>query len=297
MDKYQDRERIAIVIRKDLWFFGMSVMLTFIAGCALKTEPVLHMVEYRSSASCTPRAQPCPWEKLEREAQFSATVNCLLSGANVIQSEQPGLRTGQKGEVLVPVAPAQGYRQVVQEGGKQGCSPEESACRVESRREWEATWVTCDPQPRSEEQLRGGETLSRADSITGNLVVTGTLSNATDDFSSPQGLDGPDHFYTFTLSEQTAIDAAVAANSSYWVPATGHQAPWQPGLHLLRADGTTVSQGQVWRAGVSSLFPTRLNKGVYFLVVDSSEQEFIRGDGVYRLYLGFKTHKGFPPSP
>lgn len=61
---------------------------------------------------------------------------------------------------------------------------------------------------------------------------------------------------------------------------------WQPALYLLSSDGTRLQEGYVLRAGVTALFPSEREPGTYFLVVDSSAQEWMRGDGLYRLYLG-----------
>ena len=89
------------------------------------------------------------------------------------------------------------------------------------------------------------------------------------------------------------VEAAVGANSSPWSPTKGHRAPWQPGLFLLGADGQKLSDGHVWRGGVTYLLPMNLEPGTYFLVVDSSQREFSRGDGRYRLYLGLnRNHMG-----
>ena len=50
----------------------------------------------------------------------------------------------------------------------------------------------------------------------------------------------------------------------------------------------------MWRAGVTAIPPTSLESGLYYLVVDSSEQEIRRGNGLYRLYLGHNRWLGTP---
>ncbi len=135
--------------------------------------------------------------------------------------------------------------------------------------------------------------MAHADQLRESVVITGSLAASTDTFQSPDGLDGPDQYYTFTLTEKTAIETAVGANSSEWSSTKGHRAPWQPGLFLLDADGQKIREGHVWRAGVTYLLPLQLNAGTYYLVVDSSQRELSRGDGRYRLYLGLnQNHMG-----
>jgi len=230
---------------------------------------------------------------LEKEARLSARVNCLLSGATVILSDRAGLATGTEGDMVTPLQPKDGYEHVTQDGDGQRCPTSATACAVANRRDWKVTWATCGTQKLQGRPLRGGAGMTSADTLKGTVVVTGNLSNSTNEFSPPQGLDGPDHFYTFLLSEKTNIEVAVGANTSNWLSATGHQSPWQPGLYLLRADGKKLSQGHVWRAGVTYLFPLELDKGTYYLVVDSSPGELSRGDGLYHLYLGpNKNHMG-----
>ncbi|MGI9301677.1 MAG: hypothetical protein ACR2RB_03070, partial [Gammaproteobacteria bacterium] len=73
----------------------------------------------------------------------------------------------------------------------------------------------------------------------------------------------------------------------------GLRSPWQPALYLLAGDGSLLDEAGVWRAGVSYLFPAELPPGRYYLVVDSSQREFTRGDGMYRLYVGLgRDHMG-----
>jgi hypothetical protein len=76
-------------------------------------------------------------------------------------------------------------------------------------------------------------------------------------------------------------------------------APWQPTLYLLSADGATIKEGQVFRAGVTYLFPADLQPGTYYVVVDSSLREWSREDGLYRLYVGLNQELMGPlvPSP
>jgi hypothetical protein len=104
-------------------------------------------------------------------------------------------------------------------------------------------------------------------------------------------LDGPDHFFTFTLAKPTRMEMAVAANAAFWSGKAGLvRTPWQPALYLLGADGTILKTGHMHRAGVMALFPAELEPGTYVIVVDSSMREWSRGDGVYRLYVGFNEH-------
>lgn len=148
------------------------------------------------------------------------------------------------------------------------------------------------------QELRGGEDFAHADRITETVVLTGTLAQANDDYRPPDGLDGPDHVYRFTLTERTRIEAAVAANRATWSGVVGLvQSAWQPAFSLLSYDGARLQQGYVLRAGVTALFPFELEPGTYYLVVDSSIPEWKRGDGLYRLYLGFNTHLMGPTVP
>ncbi len=62
---------------------------------------------------------------------------------------------------------------------------------------------------------------------------------------------------------------------------------WQPALWLLSSDGTRLQAGYVLRAGVTALFPSELGPGTYYLAGDTSLSEWNRGDGLYRLYVGF----------
>ncbi|HNA48767.1 MAG TPA: hypothetical protein PK312_16385, partial [Nitrospira sp.] len=86
--------------------------------------------------------------------------------------------------------------------------------------------------------------MTHADRLTESIVVTGRLSEGTDEFHSPHGLDGPDHFYTFALAQRTRMEIAVAANTSHWSDAVGlTRAAWQPALYLLSADGAMLKEG------------------------------------------------------
>ncbi len=119
-------------------------------------------------------------------------------------------------------------------------------------------------------------------------MLTGTLAQAHDDYMPPDGLDGPDHVFRFALTERTRIEVAVAANRATWSGVVGLvRSAWQPALSLLSSDAARLQQGYVLRAGVTALFPSELEPGTYYLVVDSSMSEWKRGDGLYRLYVGF----------
>ena len=136
--------------------------------------------------------------------------------------------------------------------------------------------------------MRGGENLTAADSLTENTVVTGTLAEATNEFQAPDGLDGPDQFYSFALTETKRVEAAVAANAVYWTDIGPlSPSPWQPTLYLLTAEGKPIARGQIFRAGITTILPQDLAPGRYIVVVDSSSRELSRGDGIYRLYVSF----------
>ncbi|MGE3151941.1 MAG: hypothetical protein AB7G48_16150 [Nitrospiraceae bacterium] len=158
------------------------------------------------------------------------------------------------------------------------------------------TWATCGTRPLTGAEFRGGEDLAHADRITDSVVLTATLAQAKDNYGHPDGLNGPDQMYRFVLTECSRIEAAVAANRAMWSGVVGLvQSAWQPALYLLSSDGTQLQQGYVLRAGVTALFPSELAPGTYYLIVDSSAQEWKRGDGLYRLYLGFNQTLLGPP--
>lgn len=257
-------------------------------GCEVRPKPVMHMVEYGSAAACAPKGEACPWRQLERQASFVANVNCLLAGATALEVEGAGKKTGQV-DLVTPEPPKYGHEHVTSPGDGRRCSPEEAICLVTSRHDRELTWASCGTQSRKEHDIpwRGGRDRTHADRLTESAVVTGNLREASNEFGPPIGLNGPDHFYTFTLTKRTRVEAAVAANTSYWSAAAGPiQSAWQPALYLLSQDGNKIQEGYVLRAGVTALFPAELELGSYYLVVDASQREFSRRDGIYRLYLG-----------
>ena len=179
------------------------------------------------------------------------------------------------------------------------CSEKGSACSVASRHDRPITWASCGTRNLDEGELKGGEDLPRANKLDHTDVVTGSLANATNDYSGPAGLDGPDHWYRFTISERTRIEVAVAANRALWSGVVGLvQSAWQPALSLIASDGTQLQQGYVFRAGVTALLPAEIEPGTYYVVVDSSVRESKRGDGLYRLYVGFNRNlMGAPIRP
>jgi len=260
-----------------------------LAGCEIRPKPFVHLVEYRSSSACVHGSADCPWERLQREAEFSALVNCVLAGANVLKIEEGGKPADDIARrVVAPLPPRYGYERIAAADHGDSCSAELTSCSVASRYEREITWATCWTRPLTDAELRGGEDFAHADRLTDSVVLTGTLAQAINDYAPPDGLDGPDHVYRFTLTERTRIEAAVAANRATWSGVVGLvQSAWQPALHLLSSDGGRLQEGYVLRAGVTALFPSELEPGTYYLVVDSSMPEWKRGDGLYRLYVGF----------
>lgn len=265
---------------------ALCVLAGLSLGCELQRKPVLRAVEYRSEVACAATPGVCPWSTLEEQAKLAARVNCLLAGSTVILSDRPGLSTGERGDIVVARAPRYGYERMVETGDGRSCPQSESICLVASRPEWKVTWASCVAQNLDQDPLRGGEDAGTADPLIDSEVLLGDLSGARDDFSPPGGLDGPDHFYTFTLSKQARVEVAVGANTSSWPDVRGPHSPWQPALYLLSADRARLSEGYVWRAGVATLFPMDMKPGTYYIVVDSSEKEYARGDGLYHLYLG-----------
>ena len=280
---------------------GLMSVSCLLTGCEIRPKPFVHLVEYQSSSACASRPGDCPWDRLQREAEFAALVNCVLAGANVLEV----LEEGDKPEgnsvrrVVTPLPPRYGYERATSAShDAASCLAETVPCTVASRHDREFTWATCGTRPLTDAELRGGEDLPHADSITDSVLLTGTLSQANDDYRLPDGLDGPDHVYRFTLTERTRIEAAAGANRAMWSGVVGLvQSAWQPALWLLSSDGRKLQEGYVLRAGVTALFPSELEPGTYFLVVDSSAPEWKRGDGLYRLYLGFNQTLMGPATP
>ena len=54
--------------------------------CAVRLKPVVHTVPYQSDIVCAADTKDCPWARLEEQAKFSALINCLLSGATVLDT-------------------------------------------------------------------------------------------------------------------------------------------------------------------------------------------------------------------
>lgn len=277
-----------------LMLFGIALMTMAIVvgGCEIRPKPFVHLVEYQSTASCPAGPADCTWEKLERAAEFSALVNCLLAGANVLEiTEDDRLNDDSLRLVVAPFPPRYGYEHSRAADQTSTCATDQTPCFVASRHDRESTWARCGTRQVAAEEFRGGEDFELAESLARSDVQTGRLIQAVDDFSPPEGLDGPDHIYSFTLKQPTRIEAAVAANRARWSGVVGLvQSAWQPALYLLSSDRTQLQRGYVLRAGVTALFPTVLDPGTYYLVVDSSTHEWKRGDGIYRLYLGFNQN-------
>ncbi len=277
-------------LKSALIVFGLLVTQLLLAGCEIRPKPFVHLVEYQSNTSCaTTDADGCPWGALEQEAEFSVLVNCLLAGANVLEIKEDEAQAQRIIPLVVtPLPPRYGYERRHDATYGNSCRSDQTACSVTSQHERAMTWATCGTKPLTDEGLRGGEDRMHADDLDRTAVVTGSLANATDDYSLPDGLDGPDQWYRFTIREKTRVEVAVAANRAMWSGVVGLvQTAWQPALSLLSSDSTKVQTGHVHRAGVTALFPAELEPGTYYLVVDSSIVEWQRGDGLYRLYLGF----------
>jgi hypothetical protein len=280
---------------------GLSMTGLLLGGCEIRPKPFVHLVEYRSGSACVPGSADCPWDRLQREAEFSALVNCVLAGANVLEIvEEGGKPAGETARrIVAPLPPRYGYERVASAGQEvASCAAEQTSCSVASRYDRGFTWATCGTRQLVEAELRGGEDLAHADRLTDSIVLTGTLAQAVDDYTLPVGLDGPDRVYRFTLNERTRIEGAVAANRAAWSGIVGLvRSAWQPALALLSSDGTRLQQGYVLRAGVTALFPSELEPGTYYLVVNSSMPEWKRGDGLYRLYVGFNQTRMGPAVP
>lgn len=276
-----------------LWlvFGGLIFIASSVLGCEVRPKPVQQAVEYRSGLACVPTPQVCPWANLDRQARFAALVNCLLAGATALQTEESRTADSSELSIVAPVEPRYGYEHATDLGAERTCPTHETVCQVSSRHERGVTWATCGTESMKDVPLRGGSGVAHAERLTESVVVSGRLTEATNEFRPPHGLNGPDHFYSFTLSEKTRMESAVAANTSYWSNVAGLvHSPWQPALYLLSADGTAIKQGQVFRAGITSFLPANLQPGTYYLVVDSSLGEWSRGDGSYRLYVGFNEN-------
>ena len=264
---------------------GLAFITMMVWGCEFRRTATLHHVEYRSGSVCTPSPKACPWSQLEKDAESTALVNCLLAGAVTLHDRQP--QPGDPIErVVTPAPPRYGYERLTATGDGDICQASETVCTVASKHDRKITWASCGTTPARNVAMRGGENLTQADSLTANTVVTGTLAKSTNEFQAPDGLDGPDQFYAFTLSKRTTVKAAVAANAVYWTDIGPlSPSPWQPGLYLLNADGTRLDEGRTFRAGITTLFPTELGPGRYVIVVDSARRELVRGNGIYRLYV------------
>ena len=294
------RNPVKVFCRSCLFAVGLFAVGPLLVGCEIRPKPFVHLVEYHSSSACASGPAECPWEKLQREAEFSALVNCVLAGANVIEIvEESGRPAGDTAHrVVTPVPPRYGYERVAAADHGDSCSAELTSCSVASRYEREFTLATCGTRPLPDAELRGGEDLDHADQLTGNVVLTGTLAQAHNDYGPPDGLDGPDHVYRFTLTKRTRIEAAVAANRATWSGVVGLvRSAWQPAFSLLSSDGARLQKGYALRAGVTALLPSELDPGTYYLVVDSSMPEWKRGDGLYRLYVGFNQTRMGPAVP
>ena len=63
--------------------------------------------------------------------------------------------------------------------------------------------------------------LTIRDQLAGSAVVTGQLQQGSTAFGPPVGLDGPEQFYTFTLTKRARVESAVAANTAYWSKVAG----------------------------------------------------------------------------
>ncbi|HMS84842.1 MAG TPA: hypothetical protein PKD12_14420 [Nitrospira sp.] len=274
----------------------LCVLACLMFGCEIRPKPMLHLVEYQSGQTCVSHPDDCPWADLERQAQFTALTNCLLSGATTLHMDDVPLSEGTSQTVVAPHVPRFGYAHVTRFGDEaRNCQAHEAMCQVSSRHDRTRTWAACGTES-VQGPLRGGSSLAAADRVTESEVLTGRLVEQRNEFGVPHGLDGPDQFFTFTLAKPTWMEIAVAANVAFWSGKVGLvRAPWQPALYLLGTDGTTVKTGHAHRAGVTALFPGELAPGTYVIVVDSSMREWSRGDGVYRLYIGFNEHLMGPP--
>lgn len=280
---------------------GLLLGCLGVMGCEIRPKPFLHTVEYDSISSCREGSDHCSWKRSEREAEFSALVNCLLAGANVLEiTEEQDQGQLPMRRVVAPVSPRFGYeRGSNSPQDSDRCSGTGGACSVVSRHDRPLTWASCGTRNLDEGELRGGNDPPNAYRLNHTDVVTGSLADATNDYPGPDGLDGPDRWYRITISERTRIEVAVAANRALWSGVVGLvQSAWQPALSLIASDGTQLQQGYVFRAGVTALLPAEIEPGTYYVVVDSSVRESKRGDGLYRLYVGFNRNlMGAPIRP
>ena len=272
---------------------GLLLGCLGVMGCEIRPKPFLHTVVYDSISSCREGSDHCSWKRSEREAEFSALVNCLLAGANVLEiTEEQDQGQLPMRRVVAPVSPRFGYeRGSNSPQDSDRCSGTGGACSVVSRHDRPLTWASCGTRNLDEGELRGGNDPPNAYRLNHTDVVTGSLADATNDYPGPDGLDGPDRWYRITISERTRIEVAAAANRALWSGVVGLvQSAWQPALSLIASDGTQLQQGYVFRAGVTTLLPIEVEPGTYYLVVDTSVREWKRGDGLYRLYVGFDHH-------
>ena len=280
---------------------GLLLGCLGVMGCEIRPKPFLHTVEYDSISSCREGSDHCSWKRSEREAEFSALVNCLLAGANVLEiTEEQDQGQLPMRRVVAPVSPRFGYeRGSNSPQDSDRCSGTGGACSVVSRHDRPLTWASCGTRNLDEGELRGGNDPPNAYRLNHTDVVTGSLADATNDYPGPDGLDGPDRWYRITISERTRIEVAAAANRALWSGVVGLvQSAWQPALSLIAPDGTLLQQGYVFRAGVTTLLPIEVEPGTYYLVVNSSVREWKRGDGLYRLYVGFNRNlMGAPIRP
>jgi hypothetical protein len=170
--------------------FGLLVLMMslLVEGCEIRPKPFVHMVEYRSDGACVDRLADCSWEKLEREAEFAALVNCLLDGANVLEVKEEGQVADQTvRRVVAPVPPRYGYEPQEDARPDRQCSAGARPCSVASRHDRPHTWASCGTRALVDGELRGGEDHARADPLLRTDVVTGTLASARDDYSARWG--------------------------------------------------------------------------------------------------------------
>lgn len=89
---------------------GLLLGCLGVMGCEIRPKPFLHTVEYDSISSCREGSDHCSWKRSEREAEFSALVNCLLAGANVLEiTEEQDQGQLPMRRVVAPVSPRFGY--------------------------------------------------------------------------------------------------------------------------------------------------------------------------------------------
>src|SRR5919106_3300911 len=127
------------------WFLlgGLVFLISVILSCEVRPKPIQLTAGYRSDIACVPRQQACPWANLERQAKFAALVNCLLTGATILRTGEPGMVEPSELAVVAPAEPRYGYEHVTDPRGGRTCPSPETACQVASRYEREITWATC----------------------------------------------------------------------------------------------------------------------------------------------------------